>query len=203
MTLTAALALFAAMFALAVVPGPSVVAVVARTLSSGLVPGLVMTAGLAVGDLVLIGLVTRGLAMAATQITLLFVLLRYLGSAYLIWLGVQLLRSRPAAIQLEDRAPQSLASDFIGGLAITLSDPKALLFYVSFLPAYVDLSQASWRGIVGLMAAALMAVGGSKVGYAYAAHRARRWLDNIRIRRWLNIVAGLAMLATAAVLLLQ
>lgn len=203
MTLTTALGLFLAMLALAVVPGPSVVAVVARTLSSGVLPGLMMTAGLVAGDFVLILLVAKGLAIAATQLTSLFTLLQYLGSAYLIWLAIQLFRTQPTALQIAGGGPQSRLSDFVGGVAITLSDPKALLFYVSFLPAYIDLSQASWASIAGLMAAALLAVGGSKLGYVYATYRAKRGLVNLRIRRWLNIFAGLAMLATAAVLLFK
>ena len=185
------------------VPGPSVVAVVTRTLSSGLVPGLVMTAGLVTGDFVLIVLVTQGLAIAATQITALFTLLQYMGSGYLIWLAVQLFRAQPTSLKIEGSVAPSRLSDFAGGLAITLSDPKALLFYASFLPAYIELDQASWADVAGLMGAALLAVGGSKVAYVYTAHWARRLFDRVRVRRWINRMAGLAMLATAALLLFK
>ncbi|MEO0540252.1 MAG: LysE family translocator [Cyanobacteria bacterium P01_A01_bin.105] len=192
-----------AMLALAIVPGPSVIAVVARTLSAGLSHGLLMTVGLVAGDFVLILLATQGLAIATAQLTDLFSLVKYLGSAYLLWLSLQLFLNQPQTIQLEARPKTALLSDFFGGLSITLSDPKALLFYISFLPAYLDLSHLSWRDMAGLMGAATLAVGGSKVAYVYAAHRVRHFFTHMRLRQWLNRLAGGVMLMTAILLLLK
>lgn len=89
MTLSSITGLFGAMIALAILPSPSVFALVARSIASGFLYGMVTVIGILVGDFVFIILAIYGLAAIAKTMDSLFVLVKYLGGTYLIWLGIQ------------------------------------------------------------------------------------------------------------------
>ena len=78
----------------------------------------------------------------------------------------------------------------------TLSDPKAILFYVSFFPAFLDVSNVPVCDISIIMGTTTIAVGGSKLGYAYMADRARFLFKSSRAKRGMNITAGTVMIGT-------
>ena len=78
----------------------------------------------------------------------------------------------------------------------TLSDPKAILFYVSFFPAFLDVSNVSVFDISIIMVTTTIAVGGSKLGYAYMADQARFLFKSSRAKRGMNITAGTVMIGT-------
>lgn len=105
-----------------------------------------------------------------------------------------MLRSQGAP---EERSGAVAASSFVAGLALTLADAKALLFYLGFLPAFVDLAAWTARDLVVVALATLLAVGGVKSAYAVLATRAARALGT-RAQRWARIAGGVVMLAVAA-----
>ena len=203
MTFSSAVALFGAMFFLALVPGPSVVAVVARAISSGFVHGLVTTLGIVVGDILFIVLAIFGLSAIPEALDSLFVLVKYLGSAYLVWLGIALWRSHPQSIEVQGTQEISWQSNFLCGLLMTLGDPKAILFYVSFLPAFLTLSEVSILDVGLLIAIATVAVGSPKLGYAFVADKSRFLLRSTRARRTINISAGSVMCVTGLFLAIK
>lgn len=98
--------------------------------------------------------------------------MRGLGGAYLLWLGITLLRARSSPRSDARPEPAGLASSFLVGLLITLADQKAILFYLGFFPAFVDLQVIAPIDVVAIIAVTIVAVGGVKLGYAYAAERA-------------------------------
>ena len=203
MTLGSIFALFSTMVVLAMIPGPSVFAVVARSLSSGFTQGLITVFGIVVGDFIFIILAIYGLSAIAETLGSLFVLVKYLGGAYLIWLGIQLWRARSQFSELTEVEESSWFSNFLTGLFITLADHKAIFFYMSFFPAFLDLSQVTIFdvGIVLLLAA--IAVGGSKLGYAYLANKARFLFKSSRAKRIINMMAGTVMIATRIFLIVK
>lgn len=203
MTLGSIFALFSTMVVLAMIPGPSVFAVVARSLSSGFTQGLITVFGIVVGDFIFIILAIYGLSAIAETLGSLFVLVKYLGGAYLIWLGIQLWRARSQFSELTEVEESSWFSNFLTGLFITLADHKAIFFYMSFFPAFLDLSQVTIFdvGIVLLLAA--IAVGGSKLGYAYLANKARFLFKSSRAKRIINMMAGTVMIATGIFLIVK
>ena len=203
MTLGSIFALFSTMVVLAMIPGPSVFAVVARSLSSGFTQGLITVFGIVVGDFIFIILAIYGLSAIAETLGSLFVLVKYLGGAYLIWLGIQLWRARSQFSELAEVEESSWLSNFLTGLFITLADHKAIFFYMSFFPAFLDLSQVTIFdvGIVLLLAA--IAVGGSKLGYAYLANKARFLFKSSRAKRIINMMAGTVMIATGIFLIVK
>lgn len=199
MTYASTAALFGVMVVLAAIPGVSALAVSARSAASGFVHGAWTTLGIVTGDIIFILAAVFGLSVLADGMGGLFVLVKYAGGVYLIWLGVALCRSAPKSLHDEQAADHSPASSFLTGLLITLGDQKAILFYLGFLPAFVDLSRVSLRDTAVIVAAAVAAVGGVKLAYAYLADRAGRWLDSGTTRR-INIGAGALTAAVGAFL---
>ncbi|HBE91337.1 MAG TPA: hypothetical protein DDW55_02000 [Gammaproteobacteria bacterium] len=203
MTFSSVAALFGAMFALAIIPGPSVFAVVARSIASGFTHGLVTTLGLVAGDFIFILMAVFGLWTVAETMGSLLVVVKYLGGAYLIWLGIGIWRSRPELDEIEGVNELSWASNFLSGLFITLGDPKAILFYVSFLPAFIDLSAISIIDTSVIMLTASVALVGAKLGYAYMADKSRLLFKSPRAKKIMDITAGSVMMGTGIFILVQ
>lgn len=201
MALSRIATLFGTMVVLAVMPSPSVFAVVARSIASGFTQGLVTVLGVVAGDIVFILLAVGGLSAMAETMGGLFTLVKGVGSIYLMWLGIGLWRAQPKAVAIEADLEVAWASNFLCGLLITLSDPKAILFYVSFLPAFLDVSTASMADIGILLTSATVAVGGGKLVYVYLADQSRQLFQRHRARKVLNLTAGSVMVGTGLMLL--
>lgn len=195
MTLASMTALFGAMAVLAAIPSVSVLAVVTRSASSGFRHGAATAAGIVLGDLLFILLAVLGLMLLVEALGEWSVLIRYAAAAYLLWLGLRLWRSRSRDPRRREGAGHaSLKSSFMAGLLLTLADQKAVLFYLAFFPAFVDLTALGW-GEIGLVAAtAVVAVGGVKLGYAYLADRAGTFLGP-RIPDAMNAAAAAVLVA--------
>ncbi len=118
-------------------PGQDMVLVMSRAISHGTRAGLVTAAGVSVG---LVGhtlLATLGLGAVLRASEWLFTVLKLVGAAYLLYLGVQLLRTRSAELATEAGAPQSMARLFANGALSNVSNPKIAVFYLAFLPQFV------------------------------------------------------------------
>lgn len=166
-------ALFGAMTVMALVPSISVATVSARAAAYGFRHGATVTFGIVLGDIVFILFAIFGLRALADKLHSVFVLIQYVGSLYLIWLGFKLWQSRSTQSVGVAPVEESLRTSFLAGLLITLADQKAIFFYLGFFPAFIDLATLSYTdaGLVIIIAA--VAVGGAKLGYAYAAHKSR------------------------------
>jgi threonine/homoserine/homoserine lactone efflux protein len=172
MTLATTLALFLAMIALAAIPGPGVLAVTARSVGAGLPHGLLAAAGVVAGDYVFITLALLGLVTLANLMGELFVVIKYVGAAYLIWLGISLIRSKSGNTQSSAVTTPKYSASFAAGLITTLGNPKAIVFYISFFPAFLDLATVTIIDALIIFAVATVAIGGVKVTYAYLAYKA-------------------------------
>lgn len=193
-------ALFGAMVVLAAVPSVSVMAVVARAATAGFMHGAFVTLGIVIADLFFILVAIFGLVLLAKTFGDLFVLIKYLGGAWLILLGVMLWRSRPrpgAAAQPMDATP---LSSFMAGLLITLGDQKAILFYLGFFPAFLDLAALSAADVTIVALIAIVAVGGVKLLYAGAAARAGAVLGS-RAGMSANMAAAVVMIAVGVLVI--
>jgi len=132
----------------------------------------------------------------------LFFLIKYLGGAYLIVLGIGLCRAKLNKVETAAVMESSWLSSFIAGLSITLADQKATLFYLGFFPAFIDLSQISYLDTIIIIAITIVAVGGVKLGYAFMADQARLLISS-RIRKGINMMAGGIMIAVGVFLILK
>lgn len=184
-----------AMLVLAASPGPGVFATVAQALSGGFRSALDVIAGIVLGDLVFLLLAVCGLAAVARVMGEFFLIVKMAGAAYLIWLGFRMWCSRPEPVHIERlKSPRSGGKRFLGGLLITLGNPKVILFYVGFLPTFIDLGRLGAADVAvtaAIVASVLTAVMGF---YAYWASRMRRLFTSPRAARNLNRGAGTVMI---------
>jgi threonine/homoserine/homoserine lactone efflux protein len=194
MTLNSIVVMFGAMMALAVVSDSSAMTVVSRSIGSGLSHDIITIIGILVRDLIFIIFVVYGLeAIAGSS---LFVLVKYFGAAYLIWLGIALWRSKSKAIEAGEIEEASWWPNFLCGLLITLSDPKAIFFYISFLPAFLNFSKISIIDTGIIMILTVITAGGAKLGYTFMADKARTFFINTQAKSRMNISAGSVMTCT-------
>ncbi|MCO1336102.1 LysE family translocator [Microbulbifer sp. OS29] len=179
MTISTSLALFVSMSVLALIPGPGVLAVVSRTLALGLRQGLIAVTGIVAGDYLFILLALFGMSTLAETMGSFFVIIKYAGAAFLIWLGVNLIftgcKAKGPLDQVQTMPSKSGGnlSSFLLGLFTTMGNPKAILFYASFFPAFLDLTRVTSIDILAIFTVATLSVGSVMAGYAYFAFKAQ------------------------------
>jgi leucine efflux protein len=175
------------------IPGPGNLALITSTSKGGVVGGLAATLGVIAGDQVLMWLAVAGVAALLMASPLLFTGVQWLGAGYLAWLGWRMIASRPGdAPLLRIRAGQY----FRQALAITLLNPKAIVFYMAFFPLFVDPARHQGLTTFGVMAAtiALLTFLYGVLVVALTRHFADRLRASPRLMRWLNRVAGTLLL---------
>lgn len=202
MTLSGMVALFSAMIVLASIPSVSVLAVSTRSATSGFIHGAFTALGIVLGDIIFILIAIWGLSFLAETMGSFFIVLKYLGGAYLIGLGIKLCRAKFNKIDAQETVKSSLASSFMTGLLITLADQKATLFYLGFFPAFLDISKISYLDTLIIIAITIIAVGGVKLGYALMAHRARLLMSS-NISQKMNFIAGCVMIAVGLFIMIK
>lgn len=200
MTLLSTLMLAGAMFLLAVTPGPGVLATVARALGSGFRPAAMVVLGIVLGDLLFLLLAIFGLGALAAVLGDLFVGVKLLGAAYLVWLGLQLWRAPAEPANGMNGQDRGAGGDLLSGLLITLANPKVILFYLGLLPTFIDLEQLTAVHILLVAIVVSTVLAATLLGYALAAARARQLIRSERAARLMNRTAGTAMLAAGTTL---
>jgi len=118
-------------------PGQDMILVMSRSVAQGAAAGVVTAAGVSVGLVGHTVLATLGLGAILRTSEWLFVALKFVGAAYLIYLGVGLLRTRQSALPIGAQATRTLDRLFIDGAVSNLSNPKIAIFYFAFLPQFV------------------------------------------------------------------
>lgn len=201
MTLLGLAGLAGAIFLLAITPGPGVFATVSKALSSGFKHTVPVVLGIVTGDLIFLLFAIFGLTVIAESFSALFMLIRYLGSGYLVWLGIKLWRSKPGSIDVATIKPQSSKYSFLGGLSITLGNPKVIIFYLSFLPTFIKLDALSTLDVVAVASVVSLVLGLVMLFYAYTAARTRELFKSADAQKVMNKTAGTAMIGTGALLL--
>ncbi|AZZ95619.1 LysE family translocator [Hahella sp. KA22] len=192
------------MLALAAIPSSSVALVVARSSVSGFAHGAAVTAGVVCGDLIFVCLAILGMTTLADTLGGLFLIIRYLAGTYLIWFGLSLIRSR-STLTLRFTAPAKsrLATSFSAGLLLTLGDVKAILFYSSLFPVFVDMSSLTAPDITTIIAITVLAVGSVKLLYALLAQKIAARFINSPMANAAKTVAGGALVGTGAYLIVK
>ena len=196
----AALVLFASTLLVAAAsPGPAVAALVARVIGRGPDGAPAFAAGLILGDLVWLAVATLGLAVVAQTFHEVFLVIRYAGAAYLIYLAYRMWTA-PVEVQdiAADRRRESHLRLLLGGLALTLGNPKVVAFYLALLPNLIDLTRVGVVGYVELASTAVVVLTFVSGAYVIAAARARALFRSTRAMRLLNRTGG-TMMAGAAV----
>jgi threonine/homoserine/homoserine lactone efflux protein len=199
MDLAGLLVFATALFIAAASPGPGIAAIVARVLGRGTQGALAFSAGVAIGDVVWLTVAIVGLAAVAQAFHGVFLVIKYAGAAYLLYLGYRLWTAPVAAATVEPRTsgehPLKL---FLAGLAVTMGNPKVMIFYLALLPTLIDLARITVLGYAELVAVTLSVLGIVFAGYIGLAARARRLFTSPRAIRWINRTTGTVMAGAAA-----
>ena len=199
MTLSGFLAYSGALAVAAAIPGPGITALVARALGSGFRSSLFMCFGLILGDLPYLTAVVLGLALVAQTFGTVFLVVKWLGVAYLAWLGWQFWTSGITAEKVEaKKARGGLISSFAAGYAVTIGNPKTMIFYLALTPTLVDLrtiTPGDYAVLVSLTVITLVIV---LVPYLALAAKARWFLQTPRALKTLNRTAAAFMMGAAA-----
>lgn len=193
---------FIAAYIMAVsLPGPGVTAVIARVLGNGTRGVPTFISGFVVGELILLGIAATGLAVIIHTFSILFVIIKYSAAAYLLYMAFKLLTAPAVGIKvIPDNVPESHGRLFSAGLAITMGNPKVIVFFMALLPSVVQLDKLSLAGfseIAGIIIVILSLVLGL---YALLASRARLLFTSARAVQWLNWCTAFIMTSVAGVI---
>ncbi len=192
---------FATVLLIAVIsPGPAVAAIIARVMArgtSGIVP---FCAGLVIGDLIWLSCAMFGLAALAALFQPVFLIVKYCGAAYLLYLAWKLWRDSGAPLAAEPVRGQGRQL-FGAALLLSLGNPKVMLFYLALLPTLIDLTQLTVTDMAELAAIVALVVSAVLTGYVLLAAQARRFFTSPRAVQAVNRTAGVAMAGAAAAII--
>ena len=187
------LLLIPVMMLLAALPSTSVALVVVRSARLGVVHGLWVAVGIVVADLLFAALALWGMTELAQQLGGLFALVRIAAGLWLVWFGITLIRNRDTALKTGSISGSSKTVSFLAGLVVTLGDIKAIVFYASLFPLFVNMHAPDVAHLVAVLLITVFSVGGVKAVYALLAQRISR-RSNPRLQQPLSIAAGGAMI---------
>ncbi|TMV62564.1 LysE family translocator [Thioclava sp. BHET1] len=201
MSLATLLTFAATLGFLAAMPGPLIAALVARVLTRGPREVLPFVLAMCLGDAIWLSCAVWGLATLAQSFSTLFHLIRWAGVGYLLWLAWTMWHS-PAPTGA-DRLPERAAPlrMFLTGLALSLGNPKIMLFYMAILPTIVDLRTVSLDGWAEMTVVAVLMLALVDLGWILLASRARLLLKSPRAARIANR-CGAGVMAGSAVAIL-
>src|SRR5271169_317752 len=177
MSLHVYLAFVAACIALALLPGPIVTLVIANGLRHGTRAALINIAGAQAGLAIVIGIVAIGLTSLMATMGYWFDWVRFAGAAYLIWLGIRLIRAPVEAVKTDAPPPPPRGGFFLQGFLVLLSNPKVLVFFGAFIPQFMDMSRDHVSQVTLLGVTFMVIAGMTDAVYALAAGRARHFFS--------------------------
>lgn len=198
MTVAGLAALFLTLAALAAVPSVSVLTVVTRTATGGMTHGALAALGVVIGDVIYIVIALFGLATLVELAGPWMAVLRW-GAALLLGLFAWSLWRAPSLAGIAAGRTGRSAS-LVAGLAVTLADYKAIVFYLVLFPAFVEIEALGVGDVLALLMVAVVAVFGVKMAWALAARQALRWIGGGNTR-WINRGAALVLAGVAVALL--
>jgi threonine/homoserine/homoserine lactone efflux protein len=192
-------------FALALIvaagsPGPSIAALVARVLTHGFREVLPFLAAMWLGEALWLGCAVAGLAVVARTLGVVFVVIKLIGVAYLLYLAWKMWFAPTQVSKGEMPSAQSPWRMFGAGLTITLGNPKIMVFYLALLPTIVDLDRVGAAAWIELTAVTLIVLMSVDFAWALLAVRARRLLTSRKAVKIANRTSATMMAGAAAVI---
>ena len=182
---------------LILLPGPIVTLVVAQSLRHGTATGLTTVAGSSLGNALLVMAGAVGLSTAMVLLADLFDLIRWLGAAYLIWLGLREWRARGVALdETSVGSRRAKTTVFWQGIVVAVTNPKTILFYAAFFPQFID-PAAPLVPQLALMSVSFVVIAATfDAGYALLAGRLRGFLQGARRARIRSRITGTLLIGT-------
>ena len=189
-----------AALALAVVPGPAVLYIVAQSVDQGRLAGLVSALGIGTGGLVHVAAATVGLSSLLASSATAFTIVQYAGAAYLILLGIRRLLTREEVGEEAHQPPRANRQIFRNGVVVNVLNPKTALFFLAFLPQFVDPDASAATLQILLLGLIFVVIAFcSDSMWALAAGTLGSWLRRSRwylgVKRWVTgtVFVGLGL----------
>lgn len=203
MSLESAITFFLAIFIFGITPGPGVFAVLARSMTFGAKNCFFLALGMTISDIIYLVMACLGLAVIAENWSGLFTVIRWVGAAYLCYLGYKLITLKPDLDGASVAKKGHGLAGFVQGFLISASNPKVILFYIAFLPTFMDLTVLSGQDIVLAGVLTLFALMLGLMLIAISASKARMLLKTPLAAKRMNQSAGSIMIAAGAYLILR
>jgi threonine/homoserine/homoserine lactone efflux protein len=186
---------------LAITPGPGLAYVVARTVAGGRKEGLASCFGTAIGGMVHVAATALGISVLIAQSALAFSVIKYLGSAYLVYLGIKLLRAGASRSQSDSLKAQGPKRAFLEGILVEIFNVKTALFFLAFIPQFIAPTQAAAPQLLLLGSLCVALNTAVDVAAVFAAHRLLQSQSRQYHRaRLLNYLSGITLLILGAYL---
>ena len=185
----------AASTVLLLIPGPTVLLVLSYALSKGRSVAVASAAGVALGDLVAMTASLVGLGALVAASATLFAALKWIGAAYLVWLGIRLLRSAPSSGLTTISAGRDVNARAVFGhaTAVTALNPKSIAFFIAFVPQFLR-PEAPLAAQFAILIATFVALAGlNALAYALLGDRLRRTIDRPAVITGLTRFGGLTL----------
>jgi len=192
-----------AMVVLTLTPGPVWVAMIARALSGGFSRAWPLSLGVALGDVMWSALAVLGMGWIAASFSGAMEALRYVAAAIFLLLGLAVLRHADAPVERDSRLTRpGVWAGFVAGLVVILANPKAILFYMGFLPGFFDLSSLTALDVAAIVGVSFTVPMAGNLALALLVGHVRARLTSPAVVRKLNIGAGLLLIAVGVVIVL-
>jgi threonine/homoserine/homoserine lactone efflux protein len=193
------LAFVAASAVLLAIPGPTVLLVISYALGHGRRSAGSTVAGVALGDFTAMTASMLGLGALLATSAALFVVLKWVGAAYLVYLGLKLWRAPVADSEAADVMPvERPARIFLHAYAVTALNPKSIVFFIAFLPQFLDNSRPVLPQLMIFEASFLLLATANALAYARVAAAARRTIRKPRVQRAVNRTGGSLLIGAGA-----
>lgn len=192
-----------ALFLTVIIPSPGVLACVSRALASGFEMAIFLSLGIMLGDMFFIFMAINGLAVIAEYLGELFTFIKYFGALYLIWLGFKSWTSKIEIDSSKDKKITTRSSCFLSGLTITLGNPKAIVFYLSLLPTFLNIKTLTSMDIIIIFVVALSILATILTSYSLTANHVRLLFQDDNKIKYVKRAAGSIMISTGIIIFVK
>jgi threonine/homoserine/homoserine lactone efflux protein len=183
-----------------VIPGPTIILVISQAVSHGKKSVVPLVTGVVLGDFTAMVLSLLGLGALLSISALLFTVLKWIGACYLVYLGIRLWRTKPQASKTQQPARKSSnGSLFKSSYIVTSLNPKGIVFFIAFLPQFINPGAPVPSQLAILGASFLILAGINATLYALFAGQLREYMQNWKVRRCFDRCGGTALIGAGIV----
>ena len=195
-------ALAVASFIFAITPGPGILAVLAISINRGSAHGVAMSVGEVCADMVYLLLAMVSLASLSASLTDFLYYVRIIGAGYIGWMGIRQMTAPPARAGQVPVTTGGVIGAFATGVMISITNPKVILFYLLFLPVFIDLSAMTVASGATVMVVMFISVLAGPLLVVVVGLRARDIATGEVSGRWLNRITGMMLIGVAVAMIL-
>ena len=197
MTITSTITLIFAVLIFALIPGPGVMSIIAQSVTRGFKSTAIYCLGVVSGDLCYLLMAIFGMGFIAQKLGTGFLILKWAGAAYLVYLGIKSwLAAPPAADCSNPPAAKGAGKTYFAGLCVSLGNPKLIAFYCGFLPGFMDLQSLTAGDVLIATSSVIFTVLTVLLIYAWLGDRSRAAIRSPRIWKIANRCAGSVLIGS-------